>query len=256
MSAIAGFVNFCRSRPDPTIIQRMQLAMTPYGRDAQHQLCTAQGAFCRTLLRTTPEDALDRQPLVHAATGSVLLFDGRIDNRDELATRLAITADELKTLADSDIVQRGLLDKGTDFIEHLVGDFALAWFNRAEQQLHLARDAMGIRPIYWHRSGDTLVFATLPKGIFAHPGIAREIDRTTVNDFLCLLPQQGERSFYQGVQRVEPGRHVVFTQSGQRKRVFFDVTEPAGLVARSEREHIEALRAMTEQAVVSQLRAS
>ncbi len=193
MSAIAGFVNFCRSSPDPAIIQRMQLVMTPYGRDAQQHLHTAQGAFCRTLLRTTPEDAIDRQPLRHSATGSVLLFDGRIDNRDELAKRLSISAASLKTLADSDIVLRGLLEKGTDFIVHIIGDFALAWFNRPEQQLHLARDAMGIRPIYWHRTGDTLVFATLPKGIFAHPGIPREIDRTTVNDFLCLLPQQGER---------------------------------------------------------------
>ena len=256
MSAIAGIIHFDGHSPDPSIIKRMQAALTPYGRDAQNYVCTSNAAFSRVLLRTTPEDALDNQPLIHRNSGAVLLFDGRVDNRDELAALLSIDADTLATMADSQVVMRGLLETGTDFIEKIVGDFALAFWNRSEQQLHLARDAMGIRPIYWHRHENSVIFATMPKGIFACPGIPREIDHDTVNNFLCLLPQEGNRSFYKAVQRVEPGHHVTFTANGCNDRVYFDVTVPAKLERRTDQEHIEAVREMTELAVRSRLRAN
>ncbi len=256
MSAIAGFVHFDGHAPDTSIIKRMQAALTPYGRDAQNHVCTGNAALLRVLLRTTPEDALDNQPLIQRNRGSVLVFDGRLDNRDELADHLALDSGMLETMADSHIVMQGLLQQGPDFIESIIGDFALAFWNRAEQQLHLARDAMGIRPIYWHRQKDSIIFATMPKGLFTYPGIPREIDRETVNNFLCLLPQEGNRSFYKGIQRVEPGHHIVFNLHGCNDRVYYDVTKPADLVDRSDQEHIEAVREVTEFAVRSRLRAN
>lgn len=256
MSAIGGFINFDGQSPDPSVIKRMQSALVPYGRDAQNHICTSNAAFSRVLLRTTPEDALDNQPLIHRSTGTVLVFDGRVDNREELSSSLSIKVSSLKTMADSQIVMQGLIEKGFDLIEKIIGDFALAFWDRPSQTLHLARDAMGIRPLYWHRKGRSFIFATMPKGIFSCPGVAREIDQDTVNNFLCLLPQEGNKSFYKGVQRVQPGHHVTVTAGGCSERVFFDVSKPTQVSKRSDREHIEAVREVTELAVRSRLRAS
>lgn len=255
MSAIAGFIHFDGQPTDQSTVKRMQATLTPYGRDAQNHICIGNAAFLRTLLRTTPEDSLDNQPLIHRSSGAVLVFDGRLDNRAELADRLCIDSIALRAMADCHIVMRGLLEKKTGFIEALIGDFSLAFWDRNEQQLHLARDAMGIRPIYWHRHNDSLVFSTMPKGIFAFPGISRSIDHDTVNNLLCLLPQEGNRSFYKGIQRVRPGQHVVLTEKGYHERIFFDVSTPAKVEARSDQEHIEALREITELAVRCRLRA-
>lgn len=255
MSAIAGIIHFDGQPPDASVIKRMQAILTPYGRDSQNHILVGNAAFSRVLLRTTPEDSFDSQPLNHGSRGAILLFDGRLDNRDELADRLSIDAASRRTMADSQIVMQGLLEKGTGFIETIVGDFALAFWDRSAQQLHLARDAMGIRPIYWHRRDDSVIFATMPKGIFAAPGIAREIDQHTVNNFLCLLPQEGNRSFYKDINRIQPGHHVTLTRNACNDRAFFDVSIPAKLERRKDLEHIEAVREATELAVHSRLRA-
>ena len=106
MSAIAGIIQ-CDGRPvDRATLERMQTVLTPYGRDVQNHVHQGSAAFLRTLLRTTPEDRLDHQPLVHAESGTTLLFDGRIDNRDELAHALGLSAAGTALMADSDLVLR------------------------------------------------------------------------------------------------------------------------------------------------------
>lgn len=84
MSAIAGLIQLDASAIDRSTLQRMQTLLTPYGRDAQHSWHQQNAGLSRALLRTTPEDSLDQQPLWRAADKLAMVFDGRIDNRDEL----------------------------------------------------------------------------------------------------------------------------------------------------------------------------
>ena len=109
MTAIAGLIRFDDAPIDRPTIERMAQLLTPYGRDAQHTRLEAHAAFIRTLLRITPEDSLDQQPLHHAESQTVLLFDGRLDNRDELAKALDIHPDALRQMADSEVALQACL---------------------------------------------------------------------------------------------------------------------------------------------------
>src|SRR6056297_165862 len=125
MTAIAGIFNLDSSRPKQSTVDRVKSSLSIYGKDAQDCLVRENAAFVRTLLRTTPEDVFDRQPLIDVKSGSVLVFDGRIDNREELIETLSLDSADAKRLPDSEIVMRACLKWANGVFKQLIGDFAL-----------------------------------------------------------------------------------------------------------------------------------
>ncbi|BBI65041.1 hypothetical protein HSBAA_63470 [Vreelandella sulfidaeris] len=146
MSAIAGLIHLDASTVDRDTLQRMQTLLTPYGRDAQHSWHLQNVGLTRTLLRTTPEDSLDQQPLWRGTEKLALVFDGRIDNRDELCEKLGIGTEQAALMADSELVYQACLRWETATPKHLLGDFAIACWQPQRQRLWLARDPLGMRP--------------------------------------------------------------------------------------------------------------
>lgn len=255
MSAIAGIIRFDGQSVDRATLERMQALLTPYGKDSQKHVHHGSRAFLRTLLRTTPEDRLDHQPLVHAESGTTLLFDGRIDNRDELAQALGLSTAESALMADSALVLRACLRWDTSTVERLLGDFALACWQAPRHRLWLARDPLGYRPLYWHKQAEFFAFATMPKGLFAIPGITKALNEGSLHDYMCLLPTIGPDSLFKDVFRVEPG-HVLVLQDDQVRTHRYHRLDPEREVRLpSDEEYVEALRAHLERAVACRLRA-
>lgn len=256
MTAIAGLIRLDAAPVDAGVLERMQNILAPYGRDAQHHWRQGPAGLMRTLLRTTPHDNLDRQPLHHQDSGTRLVFDGRLDNRDELARELGLPPAEAALLADSGLALQAILRWDSGAPEHFVGDFAMACWRAGEQQLWLARDPLGHRPLFWHRQPGFFAFASLPKALFAIPGVPRAVCEERLADLLALIPMTGPESFYKDICRVEPGQ-VVTLQGGQvssRRYHAFDPQRELHLA--SDDDYLEAFREKLEQAVASQLRAS
>ena len=256
MSAIAGIIHNTDRPMEKATLERMQNALKPYGRDAQHHRTRSNGGLLRTLLRITPEDAFDQQPLQDSSSQTLLVFDGRLDNRDELAHTLGISANELKLMADSQLALRACLRWDTQAPEHLLGDFALACWQPARKRLWLARDPLGARPLFWHQQRDFFAFATMPKALFAIPGVPRTLCEERLADFIALLPVTGPQSFYKDVYRVEPGC-VLITENGQTRQHRFHQFDPQReLQLPKDEDYLEAFRECLEQAVASRLRCS
>jgi len=255
LSAIAGLIHLDGQIPDRSTVERMQSVLTPYGRDARNQFHLGNSAFTRTLLRTTPEDSLDRQPLHHRASDSVLVFDGRIDNREEISKKLGISANDARMLADSDLVLQACLRWQHDCVHHLLGDYALAYWNFRNRCLWLARDPMGGRPLYWHRKPGLFAFSTMPKGLFAIPEVPREICQSTLHDYLCHIPMAGNASFYKDIQRVEPGQLLMLNGNRLDSRHYHRLEDTREIRLRSDHEYVEALGEQLERSVACRLRA-
>ena len=255
MSAIAGIIQLDGRPVDRATLERMQTVLTPYGRDVQNHIYQGSAAFLRTLLRTTPEDSLDRQPLVHAESGTTLLFDGRIDNRDELARALGLSTAETALMADSDLVLRACLRWDTGAVERLLGDFALACWQAPRRRLWLARDPLGFRPLYWHQQFGFFAFATMPKGLFAIPGVPKALCEETLHDYLCLLPMIGPQSFFKDIYRVEPGQWLVFEDGRVTTHRYHQFDPNRELKLSSDDEYVEAFGEHLDRAVACRLRA-
>jgi asparagine synthase (glutamine-hydrolysing) len=131
VTAIAGIVQLDSRLPDRAAVERMAALLTPHGPDAQNHVLLPTGALLRTLCRIVPEDSLDAQPMHHGASGAYAVFDGRLDNREELGLALGIADPEARLMADSALALRACLRWGSDSPAHLLGDFALAcWYPR------------------------------------------------------------------------------------------------------------------------------
>lgn len=254
MSAIAGMFNPDGQRVDREILGRMRAAIEPYGNDSCHSYCQQHVGMTRSLLRITPEDRFDRQPLASTESGLVFLFDGRIDNRREIAADLSIADSELSTVSDSSLAFRAWHRWGVDTVKKLVGDFALACIDTRERQLWLARDFLGSRPLFWCEHQGLIAFASLPRALFTIPGIDKNVDEERLHDFLCLLPYKGPNSFFKGISRVEPGHVVRFPNARAIPEAYYNFDNIPSVRYNKDEDYVEAFQHHLDVAVASQLR--
>lgn len=256
MSAIAGIIRLDQHPVDRAALDRMQSVLAPYGPDAQHQWRQDSAGLLRTLLRTTPEDSLDRQPLLAADGSCVLVFDGRLDNRAELAEELGLSTSDSLRLADSELAWLACLRWDTQAVEHLYGAYALACWQPLRQRLWLARDPLGQRPLFWHRQARFFAFASLPKALFCVPGIPRELCEQRMLDRLALLPLKGPESSFKDVYRVEPGQLLILEGDEVVSRRFhrFDCRHELSLP--EDRDYLEAFQKHLQRAIANCLRSS
>jgi asparagine synthase (glutamine-hydrolysing) len=256
MSAIAGIIQFNQKSVDREVLKRMQAQLLPYGRDAQHQWQRGIAGCVRTLLRTTPEDSFDHQPLVHVESGVVLLFDGRLDNRKELADKLRLDPTKLKLMADSDVALHACLKWDIQAVEYLLGDFAIACWNQKQQKLWLARDPLGHRPLFWYKNTDFFSFATMPKALFSIPGVPRAICEESLANYLALLPQTDSKSQYKDIYRVKPGEILILKNSHITTQKYHEFDSKYELKLNSDDEYLEAFQEHLDQAIACRLRSS
>lgn len=256
MSAIGGVFQRDGAPVARSDMARMETVLKPYGRDASAVWNGRRVALLRTLLRVTPEDALDRQPMRHSASGLVMVFDGRLDNRDELSDQLDINTSGRVLLADSDLALRAWIQWGEDCLPRLIGDFAIACWSERESRLFLARDPLGARPLFWYADRSRFLFASLPKGLFSQPAVPREVNQQAMSHYLACLPVPEEATLYQGIRKVEPGTVVVAGLQDERRSAYFRFDPEKRIRLASTEEYVQAFRSTFAEAVRARLRSS
>jgi asparagine synthase (glutamine-hydrolysing) len=256
MSGLAGLWNLDGRPADRTVVSTIASTMAHRGPDGSGQWVSGPVGFACHLLRVTPESAAESQPVTDD-DGHVLVFDGRLDNREELLKAIGgagVTADS----PDSGLVLAAWRGWGGAFLARLRGDFALALFDSRTQTLLLARDPVGCcRPLYYWRDARTIVFASEIKGILAHADVRRRPNQALLADFLLLdrLPydDHGE-TFFQDVQAVRPGHCVRVTPGHSRSEPFWDFNPRLQLRYRSYSDYAERLRELLIEAVKRRVR--
>jgi asparagine synthase (glutamine-hydrolysing) len=162
-------------------------------------------------LRATLAHRRDVAVLRVAASGTHVAFDGRLDNREELLDRLALRYDVDSRASDSALVQAAYREWDRGFAAHLNGDFVTAVLDGGQRLLLLARDALGVRPLYYYATESLVVFASEIKAIIAHPAVVTRPDDDVLADYVFNLLAAGDDcgvTFFTGVRAVRPS-HVV-----------------------------------------------
>lgn len=252
MTAIAGLWRL-DGRPDAAEgCGRMLRALGMYGPEGSAAWNDGDVAVGRCLKRILPEDDFDRQPLV-GESGLVLVADARIDNRDELARNLGVEPRRLAEMSEAELILAAYERWQTDAFDRICGNFACAIWDPRNRRLVLGKDAMGMRPLYYHRGRGFLAFASMPKGLHALPEIPYAPDEDRVAAFLMLSPEAGEQTFFKGVEKVEAGAFVTVTEAGVESRRHW-IPGRGPLRLGSPEAYAEALREQLDQAVASCMR--
>lgn len=253
MTALAGFWRFEPSGSSKQACERMLQAQHAYG--LGRAVCSSDGSLAigRRLTTLLPEDVHDRGPVTGGNGRFSLVADVRLDNRDEIATDLKLTHSECSRLSDSGVLMKAweLWEEKT--LHHIVGDFAFALWDRVRSRLILARDFAGQRPLCFSRNPEFLAFASMPRGLHALSDVPYEVDRQALREFLAYGPEESPRTFFEGVERVQPGHLVTVTPSGIRATKYWQPALRPIRFGNSE-HYAEALREKLDQAVAARLR--
>ena len=181
MSGIVGVWNLDGRPLDEALLSRMSGSLGHRGPDGESRQVAGSIGVGHQHSWVTPEEAGEIQPLVGPA-GVMLAVDGRLDNRDELLPALGLP----KTASDAACLLTAHGVWGERFAERLNGDFAVAVFDPARQQLLLARDSIGIRPLYYYRDERLFAFASEIKALLAHPDVPTRADDEGLADYMLL----------------------------------------------------------------------
>lgn len=206
---------------------------------------------------STPEEIGERQPLVDPAGRCALLFDGRLDNREDLVRALGLPGEEAARTSDAALVLRCLAD-GWDALERFIGPWALLFLDLQSREAHLARDPTGERMLCWHMSPHMgparLLVAGEPAVLLADPGVPRDQDETTLAAFFAARQPAPDATFFGAIRQVPPGCRVTLSAGGERRSSFWR-PDLRLLRPRSEAESVERFRELLGTAVRAQLRA-
>lgn len=160
-----------------------------------------------------------RQPFVSEDGRLLLAHNGEFYDYQKIRSRLTALGDRFYTKSDSEMILNLYPRFGlNETLKQLRGEFAFALYDRAEDALYLVRDRFGIKPLYWSRTPDGIVFGSELKVLFAHPKTARKFSSQGLYHQLMQTMVPGTTAF-EGVHQVKPGYMVKITRSSGRLQV-------------------------------------
>ena len=166
---------------------------------------------------------LGNQPMSDSSGRYTLIFNGEIYNYKELKKELfGIT---LKSACDTEVLLHLLIKHGTEGLEKLNGFFALAFYDKKEDELLIARDRMGIKPLHFYRDQNQLIFGSEMKALLEFP-IPRTLNREALHWYLKLNYLPGHLSMLEGVQKLEPGHFILVRGQELTIEAFWKMEKP------------------------------
>src|SRR5437867_7818200 len=148
------------------------------------------------------------QPIGNEDGSVQVVFNGEIYNFLDLRAGLEARGHRFRTRSDTEVLVHLYEEEGERLVERLRGMFAFALWDRRQRRLVLARDRLGIKPLYLYRDAEKLLFGSELKAILAHPAVARELDPAALEDYLTYGFVPGPRTIFRGCQKLPPA-HVL-----------------------------------------------
>jgi len=213
MCGVTGFVDLLRETTEAdgiATVGRMASRIAHRGPDDSGVWADARDGIFLAHRRLSIVDLspAGHQPMVSSSGRYVIALNGEIYNHKEvrLALEKRSAAPRWRGHSDTEVMLAAFEHWGVqEALEHFVGMFAFALWDRQRHELILARDRLGEKPLYWGRFGGTLMFASELKSFDAHPGFRGEVDRDSVSLLLRLSHIPAPHSIFRGVEKILPG---------------------------------------------------
>jgi asparagine synthase (glutamine-hydrolysing) len=225
MCGIAGWVDFTRNmREQASIVRTMVATIANRGPDAE-SVWTDQRAALGFRRLAVIDIAGGNQPMVAEEGGQVLatlVYNGEIYNYRQVREQLVARGHTFHSGSDTEVVLRSYVEWGERCVEHLNGMFAFAVWDPRAQQLMLARDRLGIKPLYYAPLGTGLVFGSEVKALLAHPLIEPVVDLEGMAEVLTYIDTPGH-AVYRGLAELPPGHVALVRERGIERRAYWSL---------------------------------
>jgi asparagine synthase (glutamine-hydrolysing) len=252
MCGIAGFSGGF----DPALLQRMNDSIAHRGPDdagVWHDAGLGIG-FAHRRLSIIDLSALGHQPMWDVKRQVVIVFNGEIYNYRELRAELVSAGYSFGTQTDTEVLLNLYLRDGTAMLAQLNGIFAFAIYDVQSGSMFIARDQLGIKPLYYAQPNDGLVFASELKALLQEPSIPAAIDAGAVKHYLTYLWCPAPQTMLTAVKKLEPG-YAMIVRRGRIARTwrYYDLPYLQPLTHVTETDAIAAVTAHVREAVRRQM---
>lgn len=258
MSGIVGIWNIDGQPLERGLLAKLSATMSHRGPDGEGIWVQGSVGMACQHLQVTPESIGQPQPLVHPS-GIAIVFDGRLDNREELLQNPEISEIVSAKAPDTEFILAVYRIYGDTFPAKLNGDFALAIYDPNLQRLILARDAIGIRPLYFHRAEGLFIFSTEIKALLAHPRVSASPNDNVLANYVLGTGGNGAldgATLFEGIFSVLPAHTIVQTPDRCETKRYWDFDPMQKTRFKTFPEYAEAFHYYFEQAVQRRLRSS
>lgn len=163
------------------------------------------------------------QPMTSASGRYIIAYNGEIYNYLELKQELQSKGFQFRSLSDTEVVVNGFEYWGSAIFEKLNGIFAISIWDQAEKKLILARDRMGVKPLYYWNENDLLLFGSEIKTILSYDIVKRKINIQSFHEFLYYGYALGENTMFSGIKKILPGQYLEISKDKVVTKSFWSI---------------------------------
>ncbi len=254
MCGIAGILQLDRAARAPSaVLERMLQAIFHRGPDEDGRLI--DGELAMGMRRLSIIDLADgKQPIFDESGRYAVVFNGEIYNYRELRVDLLQRGHTLKTHSDTEVIVHLFEEYGPSCLKHLRGMFAIAVWDNVERVLFIARDRLGIKPLYYTQQNGALIFASEIKAILEHPNVVATLDRRALTNFLSLKYVPAPDTLFAGIKSLPPGHYMLVRNGQMELQRYWDISFSKPDKEKTEAEYLEEAGQLMRESVRLRLR--
>jgi asparagine synthase (glutamine-hydrolysing) len=251
MCGIAGIVSASELPPgDSQRVLAMRDVLVHRGPDAEGLFVDGQAALGHRRLSIV-DLAAGKQPLANEDETIWITFNGEIYNHQDLRLELEGAGHVYRTHSDTESIVHAYEQWGDACVDHLRGMFAFAIWDPRQRRLLVARDRLGVKPLYWARYGDRLIFASEIKAVLESGLVPAEANESAIPELLGTRSLASSETMFKGIYKLLPGHVLTFERGEVICRRYWDVPtgHDSSPVAQTREEDVRRFRALLEESI-------
>jgi len=256
MCGIAGFYPNFSKEASSVIIRRMLTRIKYRGPDESGVYISDKIALGSVRLSIIDLQS-GTMPISNSDQSLWIVFNGEVFNYIELKDELKLKGYTFETTSDTEVVLKLYEEYGVDALSKLNGQFAIAIWDKNKEELFLARDRVGIRPIFYTEVGDSFVFASEIKSLMEFPGIEPKISPKAISEYFTFWTTLSPNTAFEGIYEVPPGSYMTVNSNGKKISRYWElpIIKPNGYQYKEAKVAAEDFENIFSDAVKLRLRA-
>jgi asparagine synthase (glutamine-hydrolysing) len=253
MGGIAGF--FCRDGQTARrhLLESMTRLQSRRGPDGITLWLEGPVGLGKLHFHTTIESTREPFPLKHGATGSILLWEGRLDNREVISRDLICKSTQPMELTDGQLVLESYARWGASCFSRLAGDFVIVLWDAHRREFICARDPLGIRPFYYYLDPLLFVWASEIRPLFCHERVPKQLNEGMLAEHLADRITSTDETLFQNVYRLPPGHFLRVTDVSETRKRYWGIHPERKIRFHADEDYAAQFLALFQDAVQCRL---
>ena len=248
MCGICGIVDFGTASVPGDVIRLMTDSIRHRGPDDEGVFTASNVGLGHRRLSIIDLSETGHQPMCSADGRWTLVYNGELYNFESLRDRLEGMGHRFRGTSDSEVLLEAFAQWGVDALQMFDGMFGFALWDSRENELHLARDRFGIKPLYYRRTADGVAFGSGIKAILAADRTQREVDPQALHEYMYFGNALGTKTLFRGIAKLAPGHRLAVSRDGCKSHPYWSVSDTEQLDV-GEEEAVAEVRTRLDETV-------